>query len=419
MAEQAAQYRLEDIQVEEVSLVDRAANKRRFLVVKNAGASDAELVSDGRGGFVVRKAVWSTAYVNDLPDSAFLYIVPGGEKDGDGKTTPRSLRHFPVKDTNGALDLAHLRNALSRIPQANIPETEKERLTAEAERMLTNAQKDAGAGATTAEADKACGGGTPKRKEDETAKADGAEGAAAATTAQTTAAATTTAAAATTTATTEGAVDDDTLTVDPELVGKAAGLLTLVHKKAVKLAKPKMAKLRQLYMQLSDTLKELEPEVANGIFASAAQATTAALAPHFAAAHALSPKSGDTVAPAATKAADPVTTPAQTTTATAAAATTPNPTAEMAQVMVELADLRKMVTKSAADSDALRKENADLRGLISKQASALNAGLTVTPPRATPVEGSGAPGEQQVEWPLDMNRPTHRGAVTKARSFHG
>ena len=58
------------------------------------------------------KAVWTTAYVNDLPDSAFLYVAPGGDKDSDGKTTPRSLRYFPVKDASGAVDQAHVRNAL-------------------------------------------------------------------------------------------------------------------------------------------------------------------------------------------------------------------------------------------------------------------------------------------------------------------
>jgi HK97 family phage prohead protease len=49
---------------------------------------------------------------NNLPDSAFAYIEPGGMKDASGKTTPRSKRHFPVHDE------AHARNALSRAPQS-------------------------------------------------------------------------------------------------------------------------------------------------------------------------------------------------------------------------------------------------------------------------------------------------------------
>jgi hypothetical protein len=50
--------------------------------------------------------------INDLPDSAFAYIEPGGKKDESGKTTPRSLRHFPIHDE------AHVRNALARAPQS-------------------------------------------------------------------------------------------------------------------------------------------------------------------------------------------------------------------------------------------------------------------------------------------------------------
>lgn len=86
------------------------------------------------------KAVWSTAYVNDLPDSAFLYVESGGKKDGEGKTVPRTLRHFPYKDKDGKVDLPHLRNAIARIPQANIPESEKGRLQEKARRMLSEAQ---------------------------------------------------------------------------------------------------------------------------------------------------------------------------------------------------------------------------------------------------------------------------------------
>jgi HK97 family phage prohead protease len=57
------------------------------------------------------KAAMSSASINDLPDSAFAYIEPGGTKDAEGKTTPRELRHFPIHDA------AHVRNALARIAQ--------------------------------------------------------------------------------------------------------------------------------------------------------------------------------------------------------------------------------------------------------------------------------------------------------------
>ena len=63
-------------------------------------------------------AVWNTKTVNDLPDSAFLFVEAGGQKDSTGKTVPRTLRHFPYKGSDGKVDLPHLRNAIARIPQA-------------------------------------------------------------------------------------------------------------------------------------------------------------------------------------------------------------------------------------------------------------------------------------------------------------
>jgi hypothetical protein len=58
------------------------------------------------------KAEMAAAEINDLPDSAFAYIEPGGKKDADNRTTPRSLRHFPIHDA------AHVRSALSRVSQS-------------------------------------------------------------------------------------------------------------------------------------------------------------------------------------------------------------------------------------------------------------------------------------------------------------
>lgn len=65
------------------------------------------------------RAVMSAADVNNLPDSDFAYIEPGGSKDGSGRTVPRSLRHFPVHDA------AHIRNALARLPQSNLSAEQK------------------------------------------------------------------------------------------------------------------------------------------------------------------------------------------------------------------------------------------------------------------------------------------------------
>ena len=59
-------------------------------------------------------AEMSSKQKNDLPDSDFAYIQPGGKKDSEGKTTPRSLRHLPINDA------AHVRNALARLDQTDI-----------------------------------------------------------------------------------------------------------------------------------------------------------------------------------------------------------------------------------------------------------------------------------------------------------
>lgn len=139
--------RLTEMAVKEVSLVDRAANKRRFTMTKS---QDVE--SDGDGGFVIAdKAVWTTAYVNTLPDSAFLYVKPGGEKDEDGKTVPRTNRMFPYKSAEGDVDLPHLRNAIARIPQSNLSEDLKDRLQSRARNLLESATKGVEKMATFAE----------------------------------------------------------------------------------------------------------------------------------------------------------------------------------------------------------------------------------------------------------------------------
>lgn len=91
---------------------------------------------------LIEKAKWTVAYVNDLPDSAFLYIEPGGKKDKEGKTVPRSLRHLPVRDANGKLDEAHLRNAIARAPLiklkdgSKIPATLAKKLQDKARKLL-------------------------------------------------------------------------------------------------------------------------------------------------------------------------------------------------------------------------------------------------------------------------------------------
>jgi hypothetical protein len=75
------------------------------------------------------KAEMDTADVNDLPDSDFAYIEPGGKKDDSGKTTPRSLRHFPIHDA------AHVRNALARLSTSPFESKARPKVEAAARRL--------------------------------------------------------------------------------------------------------------------------------------------------------------------------------------------------------------------------------------------------------------------------------------------
>lgn len=71
--------------------------------------------------------VWSYKKKQSLPDSAFAYV------DADGG-------HFPYKDKNGKIDLAHLRNAFSRLPQSKFSPEIKKRIHS----RLVNAAKQVG-----------------------------------------------------------------------------------------------------------------------------------------------------------------------------------------------------------------------------------------------------------------------------------
>lgn len=90
---------------------------------------------------------WTRKYINDLPDSAFLYIEPGGKKDKEGKTVPRSLRHLPYKNKNGEIDPDHLRNAIARLSQPNtgkdwLTEGLRKRLLSKARKLLESLKKE-------------------------------------------------------------------------------------------------------------------------------------------------------------------------------------------------------------------------------------------------------------------------------------
>jgi len=87
----------------------------------------------------VAKAELSGKSKNDLPDSAFAHIESGGKKDADGKTTPRSLRHYPVQDK------AHAKDALGRAQaQINSGDADAKRIARAALPKIRSAAKKFG-----------------------------------------------------------------------------------------------------------------------------------------------------------------------------------------------------------------------------------------------------------------------------------
>jgi hypothetical protein len=61
------------------------------------------------GADAASAATWTRRYINSLPDAAFASV----ETTPDGK----KVRHLPHHDRSGRVDLPHVRNALSRLPQ--------------------------------------------------------------------------------------------------------------------------------------------------------------------------------------------------------------------------------------------------------------------------------------------------------------
>jgi len=108
------------------------------IVLKGSPAAMAAFIHAASVRSDVTKAEKSTKSINDLPDSDFAYIEPGGKKDDEGKTVPRSLRHFPI------MDAAHVRNALSRAPQSPFGDKAMPKIRAAAKKFGIDVAKEAG-----------------------------------------------------------------------------------------------------------------------------------------------------------------------------------------------------------------------------------------------------------------------------------
>jgi len=112
----------------------------KFIVVKSFNTEDEARVFveniKGKRIFLSEEenlAKWTRKFINDLPDSAFAYVAPGGKKDEEGKTVPRNLRYLPYKDASGKVDLPHLRNALARVSHTDLPKSVQDKIKSKLE----------------------------------------------------------------------------------------------------------------------------------------------------------------------------------------------------------------------------------------------------------------------------------------------
>lgn len=111
--------------VESVTLL-----KHTFLMTDH-GEPIYEVMNDLSRTEMIRSE-WSRSMVNDLPDSAFAYIEEGGEQDSEGKTVPRTLRHFPIKDKSGRYDETQVKSAMARVDTSEFGDKAKAKIMAAA-----------------------------------------------------------------------------------------------------------------------------------------------------------------------------------------------------------------------------------------------------------------------------------------------
>lgn len=96
--EEQAVHRLRDIVVEEVSLVDRAANKRRFLVIKRSDAMANPEILDEADETETEEDIAEKAEASDAADSSAL------DAEADAPATPdKAKAPKKKKQTKGAL----------------------------------------------------------------------------------------------------------------------------------------------------------------------------------------------------------------------------------------------------------------------------------------------------------------------------
>lgn len=103
-------YRLSDIEVEEVSIVDRAANKRRFLMMKATGGAmttkkATEVKPDGKGSHTIAKDAPAAAAPGAAPAAAPAPAAPAAGAPATPPTTPAPTAAVPVLSPEAKAEL--------------------------------------------------------------------------------------------------------------------------------------------------------------------------------------------------------------------------------------------------------------------------------------------------------------------------
>lgn len=125
------------------SLISFASEAEARAAVAALKADETEDAGEPDETGAGKGKTWDLPYINSLPDSAFLAIEPGGRVDDEGKTVPRSLRHFPVRDDAGRPDSVQIKMALRGIPTAGAWLTDQDRPGLQARtRMLLETGQD-------------------------------------------------------------------------------------------------------------------------------------------------------------------------------------------------------------------------------------------------------------------------------------
>lgn len=357
--------RLHDMLVEEVSLVDRAANKRTFLIVKRDGGVASEVVPNGQGGYTVRKdLVTGDGAVND---------TQGGSSAATGPATPTGAP--PKKKPK--LDKATL--TLQPDAQKAISAG-----LADAVDQLTAFQKEIDGAATdeTAPPNPEVGQAL-KSVCDELAQLAGAQQPAEAAAASNMPATEQGAAAAAADAGRESA---------KRLSDVVKGIRADVEKAGAKMAKERFARFKVAFDALESIMKELM-----GAGADEEEAAAGAPPPK---------KPGQPAAPAAkTGEAPPPPAPAAAVVATSAPATAPQLDPQTQAAINALQDqINQLGKRNENMSTLVKRQAAQLTGLAVPATSNASVVENAVPRART---GSGDP-----VWPRDMNDRSHKDAAT-------